>query len=83
MITAIAVGFATSVMMVSPLHAADVTAVDGKKITMGDDTVEISSSRTKLTINGNEDVRDNIKVGMDCVAAPTTGEAETMECKDK
>ena len=55
-----------------------VTGSDGKPVTM-----EVSGSRTKVTVAGNEAQRDQLKVGQNCeiTYVPRATEALTVACK--
>lgn len=63
-----------------------VTAVErgGRMVKMGNKSAKISGSRTDVSINGKEDDRGNIKVGMTCSADLKGGsgsEAKKISCK--
>ena len=45
-------------------------------------TVNVSGSRTKLTVGGKEGSRDDIKAGMTCTAVGAAGaDATSLDCK--
>lgn len=60
------------------------TEREGRVVTIGSTKVNISGSRTTVTIGGKEADREEIKVGMSCTAvvAPRKGkdEAKTVKC---
>lgn len=56
----------------------------GRMIVMGKNSAKISGSRTDVSINGKEDDRENIKVGMTCSAdlkGASGSEAKKISCK--
>ena len=81
-ISLIVAGIAATALTVGPALAEKVTAMEGKNLTAGGKTYEVSASRTKVMIKGAAGTRDGIKVGMDCKITGKAGaEATAVDCK--
>jgi hypothetical protein len=52
---------------------------EGRQVMIGDKTVAVSNSGTKVTINGKEGKRDQVKAGMTCKA--DAEKATMLDCK--
>lgn len=84
MISALAGGIVAAALIVGPALADKLEKVDGKNITVGGKSYEVSASRTKVTIAGKEGNRDALKAGMDCKiegGGQTPTELKSIDCK--
>ncbi len=76
-----AFAFGTALPAMAQAVEGKVTAVEGegRTVVIGDKKVAVSGSGTKVTINGKEGARGDVKAGMTCKA---DGEAAKMlDCK--
>ena len=58
-----------------------VTKAEGKNVSIGKKSFEISNSRTEVMVKGKKAKRGDIKVGMNCTASVEGEEAKKVDCK--